>query len=270
MSHWHLSAAPWWRRASRLPSATASHSSRSPSQLSSSWRSAAARLVGSMRSKGPWVSSSRDRASSYTGPPVLKCATASRAAPFLGGAIVWWPRCVPMFVSPCLRARWRFEGRCRGGRALGRARTRPHSTLFVAPGPLAAIPLLPRPTGGRGPPRGHGGPRPGVRPPPLERDGGISLRGVLRGARGGAPPAPLARPLLAHYTCLPCGHGAAPDEVWEEGVLQVLRETPRQVPVWVGVLLWWALQSAIHDTEGGYEAFVRARGRGWGSCPLPQ
>ena len=39
--------------ASRLPSATASHPTRSPSQLSSSWRSAAARSVGSMRSKGP-------------------------------------------------------------------------------------------------------------------------------------------------------------------------------------------------------------------------
>ena len=64
-----------------MPSATASHPTRSPSQPSSSWRSAAARSVGSMRSKGPWVSPSRDRASSYTGPPVLKCATASWAAP---------------------------------------------------------------------------------------------------------------------------------------------------------------------------------------------
>ena len=68
-----------------MPSATASHPTRSPSQPSSSWRSAAARLVGSMRSKGHWVSPSRDRASSYTGPPVLKCATASLAAPSSGG-----------------------------------------------------------------------------------------------------------------------------------------------------------------------------------------
>ena len=85
MPHWHSSVASRWRRASGLPSALASHPTRSPSQLSSSWRSAAARSVGCMRNKGPWVSSSRDRASSYTRPPVLKCATASRAAPSSGG-----------------------------------------------------------------------------------------------------------------------------------------------------------------------------------------
>ena len=68
-----------------MPNATALHPTRSPSQPSSSWRSAAARSVGSMRSKGLWVSPSRDRASSYTGPPVLKCATASLAAPSSGG-----------------------------------------------------------------------------------------------------------------------------------------------------------------------------------------
>ena len=85
VSHWHLFAASRWRRASRVPSVTASQPTRSPSQPSSSWRSASARSVGSMRSKGPWVSPSRDRASSYTGPPVLKCATASWAAPSSGG-----------------------------------------------------------------------------------------------------------------------------------------------------------------------------------------
>ena len=42
----------------------------------------------------------------------------------------------------------------------------------------------------------------------------------------------------------------------------MLRETPRQVPVRVGALLWRALQSAIHDTEGGYKVLVRARRRG--------
>ena len=68
-----------------MPSATASHPTRSPSQLSSSWRSAAAMPVGSMRRQGPWVSPSRDRASSYTGPQALKCATASWAAPSFGG-----------------------------------------------------------------------------------------------------------------------------------------------------------------------------------------
>ena len=68
-----------------MPSVTASHPTRSPSQASSSWRSAAAMSVGSMRSKGPWASLSRDRASSYTGPPALKCAKASWAAPSSGG-----------------------------------------------------------------------------------------------------------------------------------------------------------------------------------------
>ena len=60
--NWHSSAASRWRRASRLPSATASHPTRSPSPLSSSWRSAAARSVGSMRSRGPRMSPSRDTA----------------------------------------------------------------------------------------------------------------------------------------------------------------------------------------------------------------
>ena len=68
-----------------MPSTTASHPTRSPSQLSSSWRSAAAMPVGSMRSRGPWVSPNRDTASSYTGPPALKCATVSWAAPSSGG-----------------------------------------------------------------------------------------------------------------------------------------------------------------------------------------
>ena len=85
VSHWHPFAASRWRRASRVPSATASHPSRSPSQPSSSWRSAAAMSVGSMRSKGPWLSPSRDRASSYTGPRALKCTTASWVAPSSGG-----------------------------------------------------------------------------------------------------------------------------------------------------------------------------------------
>ena len=86
MPHSHSSAASRWRRPSRLPSATASHPTRSSSQLSSSWCSAAARSVGSMRSKGPRMWPSRDRGSSYTGPPVLKCATVSRAAPPSGGS----------------------------------------------------------------------------------------------------------------------------------------------------------------------------------------
>ena len=43
----------------------------------------------------------------------------------------------------------------------------------------------------------------------------------VSGARVAAHHRPLfARPLLARYTGLPCGHGAAPDDPpWEEGVL---------------------------------------------------
>ena len=80
-----------------MPSATASHATRSPSQPSSSWRSAAAIPVGSMRSKGPWVSPSQDRASSYTGLPALKCATVSWVAPSSGGV----PPDGGRSVSPC-------------------------------------------------------------------------------------------------------------------------------------------------------------------------
>ena len=64
-----------------MPSAIASHPTLSPSQLSSSRRSAAARSMGSMRSRGPGMLPSGDRASSYVGPPSLKCATVSRVAP---------------------------------------------------------------------------------------------------------------------------------------------------------------------------------------------
>ena len=42
----------------------------------------------------------------------------------------------------------------------------------------------------------------------------------------------------------------------------MLPEPPRQVLLRVRAVLWRALQSAIHDTEGGYEVLVRARGRG--------
>ena len=61
-----------------MPSAIASHPTLSPLQLSSSRCSAAARSVGSMRSRGPRMSPSRDRAPLYVGPPSLKCATGSR------------------------------------------------------------------------------------------------------------------------------------------------------------------------------------------------
>ena len=64
-----------------MPSAIASHPTLSPSQLSSFGRSTAARSVGSMSSRGPRMSPSQDRTSSYIDPPSLKFATVSRAAP---------------------------------------------------------------------------------------------------------------------------------------------------------------------------------------------
>ena len=117
---------------------------------------------------------------------------------------------------------------------------------------------VPRVIGAR--PANHGWPWPGVRPPPIEREGGVLLRGGPRRVRGGAPPAPFGCPLHAHYAGLSRGHGAGGNESWrEEGVLQVLREAPRQVPVWVGVLLRWTFQC---DSEGGHEAPARAGGGG--------
>ena len=48
----------------------------------------------------------------------------------------------------------------------------------------------------------------------------------------------------------------------ERASCRCFEKPPRQVPVRVGAPLWRALQSAIHDTEGGYKVLVRARGRG--------
>ena len=58
----------------------------SPSQPSSSRRIAVIRSVGSMSSRGPGTSPSRDRASSYVGPDIWKCATVSRVPPSSGGS----------------------------------------------------------------------------------------------------------------------------------------------------------------------------------------
>ena len=69
-----------------MPSATASHSTTSSLQPFSSRRSAAARSVGSTRGRGPGMSPSQDRASSYVGPPFVKCAAVSRVPPSSGGS----------------------------------------------------------------------------------------------------------------------------------------------------------------------------------------
>ena len=71
-------------------------------------------------------------------------------------------------------------------------RTRLQSILFGALGPLAAIPPSPPPRVVRSRPADHGGSRPGVRPPSLERDGGVSCAGVS-GARVAAHHRPHSR-----------------------------------------------------------------------------
>ena len=152
---------------------------------------------------------------------------------------------------------------------------RPDEPGHIPTPPHVGTPGRPQPFRGRRVPRvigarpgNHGGPWPGVRPSLLERDDGVLRRGGPCLARGGAPPAPFARPLCAHYVGLPRDSGATSDDPWrEEGALQVLRETPWQVLVWAGVLLRWTLQGAIHDAEGGHEVPASARQRGGGQSP---
>ena len=145
-----------------------------------------------MRSKGPWVSPSRDRASSYTAPPALKCATASWADPSSWGCHRKVAAACPhlrISVAWSTLAAWRTM---RGG--TGVLTSEDKSQVHPVCGPGAACSHSPI----RSRPADHGGSRPGVRPPSLERDGGVSLRRGLRGARGGELLAPLARPLLTH------------------------------------------------------------------------
>ena len=199
---------------------------------------------------------SRNGASSYVGPSSSKCATVSRVAPASGGS--HGGRVAP----PCvyLRGLEHMGGVEHEAGGEGRPDEKGHipTPPRLWPRGRPQPPLgrrVPRVIGAR--PVNHCGPWPGVRPPPLERDGGVLLHGGLR------PLAPFARSLLTDYAGPPRGHGAAPDDpLREEGVLQVLRETRRQVPVWVEVLLRWTLQGAVHYAEGGHEAPARARGVG--------
>ena len=70
-----------------------------------------------------------------------------------------------------------------------------------------------------------------MRPRSLERDGGVPLCGGLPCVRRGAPPSTFARPLLAHYTGLSCGHGATPDDPpWEGGCLVGASRNPPAGP----------------------------------------
>ena len=198
-----------------MPSATASDPTLSPSHLSSSRCSAAARLVGSIRSRDPGMSPSRDRSSWYVGPPSLKCATLSRVAPSSepgeppdGGRVA--PPCV------YLHGLEHVSGVAYWAGAEGRPDERGHIPIPppVWPPGRPQPPLgrrVPRVIGAR--PPNHGGPWPGVRCPPLGRDGGVLLRGGPWCERGGAPPAPFARPLLPHYARV-CRRGGPTLSLW--------------------------------------------------------
>ena len=67
-----------------MPSATASHPTRSPSQPFSSWRSAAAIPVGSMRSKGPWGVAQPGQGVVVYRPPRFEVRHGE-----LGGPVLW-------------------------------------------------------------------------------------------------------------------------------------------------------------------------------------
>ena len=104
-------------------------------QLSSSRRSAAARLG----SRGPGRSPIRDRASSYVGPPLLKCATMSRVPPSPGGNHRTVAALRPHARIPPARSMLGVCSTSRGGGAPREARTRRPATPFGALGPPAAI-----------------------------------------------------------------------------------------------------------------------------------
>ena len=159
------------------PSANASYPTLRPSQPSSSRRSAAARSDGSMRTSSPGMSPSRDRASSYVGPPSLQCATGSRVAPASGGS----PRMVAaLHPHVCLSvawSTWAVLGRRRG--EWDARMSQDTSPFHPTWGPDAARSLSAAAVSWviRARPRNHGGPWPDVWPSALERDDGVLRRG---------------------------------------------------------------------------------------------
>ena len=252
-----------------MPSVTACLPTFSLLLPSSSRRSAAAGAVGSMRRRGPGTSLRRDRLSSYVGPPSLKCATVNRVPPSSGGShrtVAALHPHVCFSVALSMLAAWstRWVGSCSCRSedpsspptvwGFGAARS-----LSVAAASHGRSGPAPRIIVGRGRVCG---------PHPSNWTLAYCGAGPPWRARFCAPTAPLTRPLHAHNVGLPCGHGIASDDPRrEEHAPQVLRETPRHVPVRLGVLLRGTLQGAVHDAEGGHQVPTRARGRGGGSRP---
>ena len=137
-----------------MPSSTASHATLSPLQPSSYWRSAAAKSVGGMRSSGPGMSPSQDRASSYVGAPFVKCATVSRVPLSSGGSHLTVAGSHPHVCISVARSMLAASSTRRGGGVVPRGeRTHLLSTPYGAPGLPAAIPWSRCPTGAQDPPR---------------------------------------------------------------------------------------------------------------------
>ena len=145
-------------------------------------------------------------------------------------------------------------------------RTRSQSILFAAPGPLAAIPPwsgpAPRITVGLGRVSGRH-PSSGMA---VYRCAGIPGARVAahHQIQSRAHSSPTMRASHAVMEPRPMIHGG------KRASCRCFENPPWQVLVRVGAFLWRTLQSAIHDTEGGYKVLVRARGRGGAGRPLPQ
>ena len=234
-----------------MPSATSLLSNLSPWQPSSSRRSATAGSVGSMRSRGHGTSPSRDRASSYVGPPFLKYATVSGVPLSSGGShetVAASHPHVRISAARSMLAAWSTRG--------GRERC-PEEPVHIASPPFMGLRDRLQPFRGscvpgaiRPRPANHRGPRPGVWPPALVWDGGVLRWGISWSARCHAPLVPVAHPLRARDVRFPRAHGIASDgPPWEQRAPEVLRETPRQVPVGVGVLLWGTLRGAVQEAD---------------------
>ena len=214
------------------------------------------------------MSPSRDRASSYTGPPVLKCATVSRAAPSSVGCrrTVGASRAhVCISVARSTLAVWRTMGGGMGARmsedtspfhpACGSGAACSHSFAAASHGWSGPAPRIMV---------GHGrvcGPHPS--------SGMAAYRcAEISGARVAAHQRPHSR---AHSSpTIRASHAVMkPRPMIHCGKRASRRcfEKPSAGPGTGGGHLAAALQGAIHDTEGGYEVLVRARGGGGGQLP---
>ena len=153
-------------------------------------------------------------------PPVLKCATASRAAPPSGGCHQMVAASRPHVCISVARSTLAVWRTMRGG--MGARMSEDTSPFHPACGSGAACShsFAAASHGWSGPaPRITSGCGRVCGPHPSSGMAAYRCAGVS-GARVAAHHRTYSPPLLPHYTGLPCGHGAAPDDPpWEEGVL---------------------------------------------------